>query len=32
MLKEGIVGHIRLENIEFRYESRQQSVFKNMNI
>ena len=32
MLKSGIDGHIKLKNVSFKYESRQQFVFKNMNI
>ena len=32
MLKSGIKGNIKLENVSFKYESRQQYVFKNMNI
>lgn len=32
MLKSGIKGNIKLENVSFKYESRQQFVFKNMNI
>ena len=32
MLKEGIKGHIKLENVSFKYESRSQHVFKNINV
>lgn len=32
MLTAGIQGHITLENVSFKYESRQQYVFRNMNI
>lgn len=32
MLTDGIKGHIRLHNVSFRYESRHQYVFKNMNV
>ena len=32
MLKEGIKGHIKLENVSFKYESRSQLVFKNINV
>lgn len=32
MLTKGIKGHIRLNNVSFRYESRQQFVFKDMNV
>src|SRR5438874_2086097 len=32
MLKEGIKGHIVLKNVSFKYESRQQYVFKNMSV
>lgn len=32
MLTTGIKGHIKLENISFKYESRQQFVFKNINL
>lgn len=32
MLKDGIKGHIKLENVSFKYESRSQHVFKNINV
>lgn len=32
MINSGIKGHIKLENVTFKYESRQQNVFKNMNV
>ena len=32
MINSGIKGHIKLENVAFKYESRQQHVFKNMNV
>jgi ATP-binding cassette, subfamily B (MDR/TAP), member 1 len=32
MLKEGIKGHIKLEKVAFKYDSRQQYVFRDMNV
>ena len=32
MIKEGIAGNIELKDVSFKYESRTQYVFKNMNI
>lgn len=32
MIREGIKGHIKLENVSFKYESRSQHVFKNINV
>lgn len=32
MLKEGIKGHIQISEISFKYETRQQHVFTNMNL
>ena len=32
MLTEGIKGHIRLDDVTFRYESRQQDVFSNLSV
>jgi ATP-binding cassette subfamily B (MDR/TAP) protein 1 len=32
MIKEGIKGYIKLEDVSFKYESRHQYVFKNINV